>query len=566
MQFIPIIKSIFLNQFRQDFLGIQEKIKQQLGISLPYGLSWTLALFFQSMFAVLLCAFILETIPIGQMWWIIVSLVLLFNLYLPATMARQNALRVSEHPLQYSLWQSAHPQHKLLFAWLVADLAIFWLHEMLYQLVVFYVLIRIAPNWAMALVMIVLWVVVVSNIYISVLYQEVCKRWSAISAVSGKHEIFYLLQCIGIGLSLCFVAHQLFFPLMLHPLSSELIRVDTLPLALKELSVQLKAIVEQKLLIVSHYYTSYQWAFFASGILVILSLTLRLLKFWISPIQIHLNRKGLKLKESKSRIYCFYRWIAEKLYPGNPWIIRDITLLERVQPHLRLPLKLHVSLPPSICSLSAFFFLSVNGMTPKGIVIGFWLVTCVALFQTTWFWLWSYPMLHPESELRNVDLTHLSPIFTLGQLMQSKIKLLSVLLLPFQIISSFLFLISILLVGGWLELIIGLIGLWSLFIIVCVISIWWTTYCTQFQSEGLLLIRLDRYESKLLQQLYHYPRRLLVTCLMLLFLICFFFDHQLDEYLMYGALLALLVLTFLSYYLYRRIEGRHSYSKEVIHE
>lgn len=561
-----VTKSIFLNQFRQDFLGIHEKIKQQLGISLPPNVSWAIALFFQSTFAVLLCAFILETVPTGQLWWILTVFILLFNLYLPSTMARQNALRVSESPLQYSLWQSAYPQGKLLFVWLLAELALFWLHELSFQLVSFYVLMRIAPSWGIALMLILFYTVVVSNIYIGMLYREVCKRWQTYASVSRKQEILYLIQCLAITFILCLMAHELLVPMTLHPLSSNLIHIDTFPLAFKELSFQFGEVLRPKLETLTQYYTDFVWIIYAGTILLLLCLLLRLFTFWLSPIHVHLHQTGLKLKEGSSNVFRLYRWIAEKLYPRNPWIVRDLYLLERVQPHLRLPLKLHLFLPPAICSLSAFFFLSLCGMTTQGIVIGYWLVSCVTLFQTTWFWLWSYPILHPESELRNVDLVHLSPVYSLGQLMQSKVKLVSVLLLPFQLLSSLFFLISITLVAGsWVEGLAGLLGIWSIFMMVCILSIWWTTYCTQFKSEGLLLIRLDTYESKLVQQLYHYPRRSMIAGLLLLFLICFFFDHQRDAVLMYSTLPVLLSLTVACFSFYRHIGTRYSLKKEGFH-
>lgn len=168
-------------------------------------------------------------------------------------------------------------------------------------------------------------------------------------------------------------------------------------------------------------------------------------------------------------------------------------------------------------------------------------------------------MLHPESELRCIDLIQLSSYYTTGQLMQSKMKLFSVLLIPFQSILTVLFALSIVVTrGSWLEFILGLLGMWSIFVMVCVISIWWTTYGTHFKSEGLLLIRLDRYESKILQQLYHYPRRLIISGLLLLFLISFFFDHKLDEILMDSTLPVLVVLALLSCYVYWHTGGRYS--------
>lgn len=43
-----ILKNIVLEQIRQDFAGVTEKVKTKLGIRLPNSLNWIITLLFQN--------------------------------------------------------------------------------------------------------------------------------------------------------------------------------------------------------------------------------------------------------------------------------------------------------------------------------------------------------------------------------------------------------------------------------------------------------------------------------------------------------------------------------------
>lgn len=58
-----ILKTIVLDQMRQDFAGITEQLKNKLGIKLPASLSWIFSLLSQNML-LLLFAFFLKALQI----------------------------------------------------------------------------------------------------------------------------------------------------------------------------------------------------------------------------------------------------------------------------------------------------------------------------------------------------------------------------------------------------------------------------------------------------------------------------------------------------------------------
>lgn len=91
-----ILKHMMVDQLRQDFVMVTKKTKEEFGIQLPATLSWMITLLFQNML-LLLFALVFESITDPQFKGIVIFIVLLFNLLLPGTMARQNANRISHH-------------------------------------------------------------------------------------------------------------------------------------------------------------------------------------------------------------------------------------------------------------------------------------------------------------------------------------------------------------------------------------------------------------------------------------------------------------------------------------
>ncbi|PEN81934.1 hypothetical protein CN553_28865, partial [Bacillus cereus] len=216
-----IVKNIILDQIRQDFAGITKQLKDKLGIKLPNSLSWTIMMLLQNTL-LLFFAFFFESITDALFKSLIVLIVLLFNFILPSSMARQNLNRVSNNPLNDLLWQSSYNRNQLLNFTLLAELIIFWMHEFTLQSVALYVIIKVAPNWAIGIALMLIWILLISSIYFLRLKKMILNSWGTNVNISEYSEIFYLIKVAISGLFIWFVCKSLFLPLIKEPISSDI--------------------------------------------------------------------------------------------------------------------------------------------------------------------------------------------------------------------------------------------------------------------------------------------------------------------------------------------------------
>ncbi|PEN93482.1 hypothetical protein CN553_18580 [Bacillus cereus] len=228
--------------------------------------------------------------------------------------------------------------------------------------------------------------------------------------------------------------------------------------------------------------------------------------------------------------------------------------MERITLHTNISQKIFLIAPPAISSVIGLtIFLIPNLSSYSSFVLAFWFICWIVLSQTIWLWLWNYPILHPASELRQIDLVKLSPHLTVKQYMDSKRKLLYILLLPLQCTISIVFILSILILKGSIfEMIVGIIGSWILFFVSSILSTYWLQLCSRFDYENIFMIRLDTYESKILQYFFAIPKRILNGALFVVFFIGVFLNKDLGEILIYDIFLILVILFGFSLYFSRK--------------
>ncbi|MGR5897488.1 hypothetical protein ACT7C8_00795 [Bacillus cereus] len=204
---------------------------------------------------------------------------------------------------------------------------------------------------------------------------------------------------------------------------------------------------------------------------------------------------------------------------------------------------------------SIFFIGNLDNFT--NFILGFWFICWIAISQTIWLWLWNYPILHPSSELRQIDLVKLTPFFSEKQYMESKRKLLMLLLCPLQLIISVIFMIGFIIMdGSILELCIGIIGSWLLSFVSCILSTYWLQLCSRFDYENIFMIRLDTYETKVLQYFFTIPKRIINGLLFIVFFIGVFLDHSLGRTFFYDIFMMLIIVWGFSLFFSKRKRRR----------
>ncbi|KFN03632.1 hypothetical protein [Bacillus clarus] len=548
-----ILKNIVLEQIRQDFAGVTEKIKTKLGIRLPTSLSWIITLLFQNTL-ILFFALLFEGVTDPEIRNIVIVAVLLFNCLLPSAMARQNSIRVSNNPLYDLLWQSKFNRNKLLNFTLLAEVLVFWLHELMLEIIAFYVIIRISPDWITSIIFCVGWFLLVSSIYFSKMKKLVLESWETSISVSKYTELFYILKIGIIASIIWFLTKLLFMPIIQKPITKDIYQQGIYKL-FSYFSSRVEHIFKGNLGVIFNYF-QFGWLYYILGVLLILYIISASYFFYFYSIQTHLvkYKNRVHLNYSTSKIFKFYRWLSKVFYKNHPWVNRDVIILERVIVNSNLPHRIFLFIPPAISALIGFTILLLGNLQfYSNFILAFWFIGWMALSQTSWLWLLNYPILHPGSELRQIDLVKLSPHFTVQQFLDSKRKLLNILAFPLQCFLTITLLIGfILLQASIYELIIGIIGIWLLFFINSGLSTYWMKLCSRFDYANMFMVRLDSYEAKFLQQFFMIPKRIINGLLFITFFIGAFISVELSQRLIYDIFLIIVVLWGFSLYFVKK--------------
>ncbi|MEN8648829.1 hypothetical protein ABFE25_30200 [Bacillus toyonensis] len=536
---------------------MNEKLRTKLGLKLPILLNWIIIILSQNIFFLFFVFFFESITNDTARNWIIFA-VLLFNFILPSSMARQNSNRISNNPLIDTLWQSQYNQNQLLNVTLLAEVIMFWAHEFMLQAMGLYVIIKISPNFIICAFSIISWILLISSIYFSKLRKTVLQSWGSEVRIVQNTEIFYLLRVILISLGIWLISKTLFLPLIKEPVPSNTYNQGIF----KTFSTFSKHL---ELVFINHFQgllkiVHYDWMYYIFGAVIFcyLVMTAFYLIYYSNKMNFTEKRTTLTLEKSTSYIFKFYQWIGKLVYSKNPWIRRDLIILERLTIHTKISQKTFLLIPPAFCSimgLSIFFIENIDNYT--NFILGFWFVCWIAISQTIWLWLWNYPILHPSSELRQIDLVKLTPYFSDTQYMECKRKLLMLLLWPLQIIISVIFVIGFIIMNGSiLELCVGIIGTWLLSFMSCILSTYWLQLCSRFDYENIFMIRLDTYETKVLQYFFTIPKRIINGLLFIVFFIGVFLDHSLGKMFFYDIFMMLIIVWGFSWFFSKKKRKR----------
>ncbi|WP_213591779.1 hypothetical protein MKX50_25305 [Paenibacillus sp. FSL W8-0186] len=553
-------KSMILDQFRQDFAGVTQKIRENLGIKLPNALCWVIAGILQ-LTLLFLFAIFLESISHEKIRNIIIFFVLLFNVLLPRVMARQNSSRVSNHPIQELLWQSGRNGHQLLNVVLVTETIMFWIHEFMFEAIAIYAILKSPLHWASSLLLIALWILLVSTIYYTTLKRSVLRNWG-VTAMPAFHQNFplYILKVVCLTVPIYFISKLLFSALINHPIPAERLG-QGLGAVLREFSANIKATITSRFNHILDWF-QYEWIYIilAASLVVYAIFTLGYL-YYSSKLSFHRKRLSPQLDNTRSLYFKFYHGIVNMLWRKNPWLSRDLWIMERTIGQTKLPQKFILVFPPAISSIVGLSFFLIYGLESfTNFVLAFWFICCFALYQTAWLWVWNYPILHPSSELRQIDLVKLSAEYSVQKYMRSKTMLLLVLLVPLQLIMNLILVVgAIKLKGSLLEIIVGIIGTWLLFVMIGIMSSYWLKYCSRFDYANMFLIRMDTYETRIVQQFYTIPKRFITGAMFVLFFVAVFFETSVGQKLVYDAFLVFVIVTgFTLYFFFKNKKGKRA--------
>lgn len=527
MKNLFVLQYILKDHLRQEFAGISEQLKSKFGIKIPFQLALVLSILSQCML-LLFFSFIFDAVTNSVIKYLIIFVVLFFNLMLPGTTARQHISRVSNNPLNDLLWQSSISRTKLLNYILVSELIIFWVHEFAFQIIAFYVLFLISPNIFVAIFLTLFWLLLVSSLYYFKMKKMLLLSWGMKSSSSKIDEYFYLLRFTASMLFIYLISRYLIAPIVNKPITQATLN-SGLVKTLKQFSENSREVLENKfkytLSFASELIYSPLFQLICIFVLITYALLFIYINFWkvYRTIEFKENTK-IKLKRSQGFLFKYYRKVARLLYKKNPWIERDLVILERTLSNSNISQRSFLFLPPAISPIiafSLFLFHSINSYS--SFIVCIWFVSWVVVSQTIWLWLMNFPILHPSSELRQIDLTNLSPKYSINEYMDSKKSLITILLLPTYFLLIIVLIIGMsILQGSMFEFTIGILGSIILFNVNVFVSTFWLKLCSRFDFSNMYMIRMDSYEVKVIQYFFTFPKRLISGALGIVFFAALF--------------------------------------------
>lgn len=421
----------------------------------------------------------------------------------------------------------------------------------------FFVILATISNNIISIPLVAIWIAVISLIYTKTLYKEVSTIWGYILIKKQISSWNYLFRLGLTTFILWFVAQRIFVPLAVHPLKIASLSSNTKKtLVILFSNFKHNFLNQIHSLVLSINYNSYIEIPIAIGIgLVIMSIFIFKLFKYSPIITKSVGTVLIPLDFSYSRVFAFYNFVNRYIFSDNPWIRKDLILLQRLQINTSQPNNIELAFPPAIATATAFSLVLLYSHNSASFALSFWSITIILLYRTFSLWIWFYPTLNPSSELRQVNITLLSPVYRIGSLYQSKTKLLLILGLPFQITLNFLFVTGeVLLHASWQYLIMGLCGLWFLYGIVTILATWWMSLINRYDYPNIFAIRQDTLENKLANQLYKIPKRILSNLCLFLLVIAFLFTHSLDISLENSLFVIQFPLFFLAYYFYLQLK------------
>ena len=551
---VVLFRSLLADAWRQDFSASLRRLRTTYGLRLPAWVLWTVSIAAQNSLVVW-AAMLMETLTGTVLLPLLLAVVFMFNALLPLTMARQAAARLRDHPLAQLWWQSPHPPKTLFALWAAAETAMFWLRDMMFELVAVYALLRFGPGVLGAVLLVMLWIAGVSLAFFMVLYRSFATMWTRVAAPDARDEAFYLARLAVVAIAVWFVVESYLAPFRDAPLAGNL-SGSALKSGIVSAVERMRAIALEQWQEAKSTIKQYTGSAVTATVAALFAVVWGMIRSFRADVRWAPRASTLPLHRKNGAFFTVIRRLAGICFPNDPWIWRDVVTIARIRHHTRLPYVLNWAIPPATASVVPFAVMLYRLPSAEMFIVCFWFVAAFAIFQTLWIWYAACPVLHLSGELRMIDATRLSPRTTVGKLLRAKNRLLLLLQAPFFLLLNGLYTSGALYVGGrpavWL---VGWAGLWALWLAVTRAFIGRTAFGARFDAPNLLAVHTDTMEARWMRQLYDFPLRLALVGLFLAFFYSFFFGRPMRD-VFPDATAGVLAFFVVSLYAFRRLERK----------
>lgn len=484
-------KYIVKNAFNHEFNGIIKDFENKLNLNIPKFLVIPGVLIYQYTF-IFLILLVLYSFRNTNVVWILLLVSIIFNIILPTTIARcesGNILR--DNPAASILRLGSISEANVTRIISLSELGIFWIHNVTYESITIWLL--FIEFKTIGIVIGITWIFLVSAVYLLVLQRQ------SINKQSMNPFILIIINFLISIVSVQFIL-TIFF--------------DTLPKY--NVGTLLKSSTLRNLL--PNYVHNIQWEFYSIIHSNLFIFEILLFGLTLSLLYIIGNVMPNNLNDGIKNLNGLRYYVLSKL-TNNIFVHRDIRMVDNIIEKLILN-KIYLYLPNGLLFLVSIFAILLIKHTPvETVEISMNFIFWVVVVQSGNLLVRNIPVLHLDSELKNIDLITLSKQYFIKDLQIGKYLLLLTYVSPLLIIMVMEKIFLIAYGGNIIYVLLGLIFNTIAFFAATFISLRWTWTTPKFTWENIFSIRQENFDKQILQQLFAIPNRLITSTMAFCFLV-----------------------------------------------
>lgn len=162
MKRLMLIKYNFQNEIRHEFYNVSVELKKKLSLNIPIKYIFPLAFIYQNTFIFLILLF-LFSIKDTTIFNVVSVLIMLFNLFLPITLARTENNRLIYNPAYQTLQLGELGNKEVLRILLYSETVNFWIHNFMLEFItLFLFVVKFGIN---GLLLSLIWIFLISYMY-----------------------------------------------------------------------------------------------------------------------------------------------------------------------------------------------------------------------------------------------------------------------------------------------------------------------------------------------------------------------------------------------------------------
>lgn len=475
-----LLKWIIKDEFNHEFHPLMMEIKKKLNLKVNTVSLFFILLVYQYAFIFLLLI-LMFGIRTSNLFMFALGVISVFNLFLPRTIARTSVQRIGENPVYECLVMSDLSLNQSKWIMIFSELGNFWIHNFSFELLS--ICLFIIKFRGIGIIYSIIWVVIVSFIFLKVLIKKADIHHSIVYSHSLRTYIFNLIV-VGV------IAYNIFdiFVRTLSKISmSEFFEPRGLSKYARDYVSRIINVFKEK-------------SFYLLMTALALFILYMLIRLWVQKIHL------LKIEVLKDSILKKYIAFISKITKST-FVNRDIKLIFNILSKLEINVFTIVFPSGIIFMLVAYVFLVLNSSNQYATILSLDFIFWTVIYQFASFLVQKIPIFNISSELYNIELIIMSNS-TMRLLIKSKHKLLAIFCSPLLVLILIEKISLIFMNCNPLIILLSLVINIGIFAICIILVLKWTLILPNFDWDNIFMLKQDNFDSQILQQFLLVPGRI----------------------------------------------------------